>query len=341
MPSRLNVMAVAVFSLLTAGLVWAYQRFIDAEYADGWWVLAELMSTPLAYPDSLAAPSAIMGLGVGTASVAVATWCALGSDCRRKLMIVGGIATTWACSPWHVGALQVHGVSWYLASTVFAVIGVAFRLFVGPQKSWMAVSAMLIAGVLWLSLSGSFWLPISPGVLFAPSPRELSPWAIPYAFSELLILCSAWMLLHLTIPLLDRATAALRQALFPLMLILGVLNCANLLSVSEQVQVRANPRLALLYSLAYAAPNPILNWLAFEHFASIGGVEQAERYRQDLIDGANEIRLPDTYAYSVSCLTGRTLSLDEPGLPQIEMLRRHMDYHGRCLTVPTQSARTQ
>ncbi|MEM6485348.1 MAG: hypothetical protein AAF662_10230 [Pseudomonadota bacterium] len=341
MSSRLNALAIAVFTVLAAGLVWAYQRFVDAEYADGWWVLAELLTTPLRYPDTLGAASAILGLCIGTASVAVTTLCALGPECHRKLLLVGIIAAVWACSPWHVGALQIYGISWYLASSSFVVLAVVFRLSLGAQKSWWAVSAMLLAVVVWLSVSDSFWLPMSPIALFAPSPDELSPWAIPYAFSEPLVLCCVWLLLHSVLPLIDRATAALDQALFPTVLIFGLLNCGNVLSVSEQIQVRANPRLALLYSLAYSTPNPMVNWLAFEHFMSIGGEVQAERYRQDLIKGVSEMKLPDTYAYSVSCLTGKSLPLDEPDRPQVEMLRRHMDYHDRCLMTLNQSARTQ
>lgn len=334
MLSRLNMLALATFSLLAAGLGWAYQRFVDAEYDDGWWVLAELLATPLTYPDTLGVVPALACLGASTGSVTVTTWCALSLDSHRKLILVGCISAIWACSPWHVAALQVHGVTTYLATVVIAALALVSRLKFGPRTSWIVATATLLTAITWLSVSHSLWLPKAPSALFAPSPAVLSPWATPYAFSEPLILSCVWVLLHLSIPLTERAAASLNRALFPALLIFGLWSCGSILSVSEQVQVRANPRLALLYSLAYSKPNAIVDWLALEHFSHIGGIEQAAHHRQRLVDGSDDVPLPDTYAYPVSCVSGRPTLLDSPDLPQLKMLRRHMEYHSRCFEVP-------
>ncbi|GAB5414769.1 MAG: hypothetical protein Cons2KO_23720 [Congregibacter sp.] len=327
-PRSLTVIALALFCMSLALGLWVYLPFSNALYQDAWWVLMWISEQPLGLQQPLTWKHVLPTLAGAT--IALFFFSMLSNRLQaRRLAVACVICMFWVSSPWHVGVLQVHGPAAYAFVCVPVLIALlaAWRY---PRFVWMLVLLTLAA----LALAASLYfqrLPIpNPVAWFVPSASDVGPWAFPQGFSPIVELAYLLLLLLLLMPALNHIAARLPEASTPLLVLAFLFVVRNFIVGSELVQVRANPRLALLHSLAYAQANPALAWLAVEHFEFIGDEDSVSRY-QDML----RLPLPETtplsYRIAVRCMVDGTYD-DGGGIkdPSAFLLLRHMQLSGRC-----------
>ncbi|MFK7829201.1 MAG: hypothetical protein AB8B57_05420 [Congregibacter sp.] len=332
-PYRNALFAVGMLTLMTMFMTWAYQPFVDADYDSAWWVLTTLLDNPLSNTNAISSQAAL-ALLLGSTSVVVAVTLASSSGGPAHRIIVSTLfALLWMTSQWQLVAIQTYGAQAYMLLHVPA-LATGLRFAKSARATWLCVLAALLVSLVIQALIEGRWALLSPEHLFLPESAELLPWAFPGAFSAHLELGSIWLWLHLCIPLIDALLERLRSAMIPLILTLGCLSLVNAANVAEQVQVRANPRLALLYSLAATeneqAPNPLLAWLALEHFDSIGGATQFDQYRAVLARTNVSDSLPEAYRVAVLCVKGEAARIPKQMSIEPELVLRFLHRNRRC-----------
>lgn len=331
-PSRLVIFSLSASVLAVAAAVWVYAPFRDADYESAWWVLMWLAGSPVTITQPVASHTATAYL---LASGALVFLCSVLSAAgskqvgRDSIVAASVVGALWLSSPWHVAVLQVDGSRAY-ASMLLPALLASLTWWRRSEMTWLVSGAVLIAAVVAQMLIfqrlpiANLWFWVSP------SPVAISPWVMPQAFSPAVELTLFWMCLHALLPVLKKLVSSLREARAPAIVLLLILALKNFLITSELVQVRANPRLALLYSLAYADKNLMMQWLELEHFAILGEEAGAADPRASKVSSPLD-GVPESYRIAIACIAGETgTQSSSPQGPEAILIRGHLALNNRC-----------
>lgn len=315
-------------TLLAAVSVWAYLPFEDMDYAGAWWTLTWLAEAPLPVEDPLSMSAAIAIAILSAAVVGLILFLALSGNPSLRLLLAALGALCWFSSPWQAATLQYGGAlaySWLLPPLAGAALARSFW----PRWAFVATLAVVLSllAVQYVALG---WQPLlNPVAIMLPEPGALSPWRMHGDQASGTALCELLLGVLIVMQSMRLFSQLGREVLLPSCLVLLLLPAANAMMLSEQIQVRANPRLALLYSLAYSDPAPATMWLASEYFEMLGDKALAGRYlreaQQHSLDG-----LPEDYRLALDCVRGILGDASATSGSANVLLLQYLRYHERC-----------
>jgi hypothetical protein len=311
-----------------ATTVWAYWPFIDARYDDAWWSLMEIAGTPLGTEDALHRSAAIALVGVSTlllmSTVVLST-----SGTRGARWVVASIAGMfWMASPWHVAALQTIALAAYLWLVFPAAVALlAWRWARSRRFELIFGSSIAVVLLQWLFAE---WAPaLNPAAVFLPTPAMLAPWneSFDRGAGPMLSACFWLSLLGARVLLLVGERA--RESRIPGILALSLIPTANVLMLSEQIQVRADPKLALVYANAYAPENFARLWLMSEFLRLQGGSDSAMEFQRRALAQTAPV-LPSGYQLARDCLRGLTPAGGGDRSTEDQLVLDYLSHYDRC-----------
>lgn len=315
--------------LLSITSIWAYCPFQDGRYDLAWWSLASFGKSELPAEDAISTGIAVITVVISAIIAGTVATLSIGGNQSMRIVLGSLVALIWMSSPWQVAVLQFGGPWMYLWVLIPTILAVIFARALLKQYVLPSGIAILVCSIgIQLLISPARALPNLVSVVL-PSQGELSPWR-SYGDESVSIVISMLLVVSLLMSaMMSRLEKYYPQTFLPACFFVLCIPTLNVFMLSEQVQVRANPRLALLYSLAYSDGSPVELWLASEYFEIMGDAEAARDYRKR-VKSSDISGIPRDYHLPLKCVRDEAINtaFDE-GAVESQLLE-YLRLHKRC-----------
>lgn len=333
MPTDRQIALVGLLGLGAA--LWAMSSFVDASYLDAWWTLAAILDLKVNFDAMLGRVEFYLVVAFTLALMGGASYLLLPNS-RDRAALVGLVCALVVSNPWLAITIQDRGVLAAGPAMVGLVFAVLVRSLPFTNRLWcplvvsvIIVSTVLLVVTLFESTSSA---QLSP---FFPVRGELLPWRPWAGFLGLVNLALYLAALLSLCPALGWMQRHAQRTLIPLCFLLLLPMLRNSAVTSELLQIRADPKVALVYAVASEPGPQVAQWLSVENALSRGNAitTSYDTAGDRLPRHLGSFKYPESYKFALSCLYNDPAYFSGAVTPSIEMLRRYFKNYRRCAEV--------